>query len=192
MPADKRTEKSPLQSARNLRSKTECCRICKNSIDPTNSTVEPSVKCSKCDDNFHCSCAGVSNNFFVFYILHKQTKWLCYSFHCDTMDSTEATSTSIKNIEEVASKMNADVQNLATEIFKLKNSDSSWKQEMELKIESEIDRKIDLKLPTFALKNTPRDKTSNSHEASQTHNSYRRNLVIAGVPETDNENMCRL
>lgn len=108
------------------------------------------------------------------------------------MDSTEATSTSIKNIEEVASKMNADVQNLATEIFKLKNSDSSWKQEMELKIESEIDRKIDLKLPTFALKNTPRDKTSNSHEASQTHNSYRRNLVIAGVPETDNENMCRL
>lgn len=182
MPADKRTEKSPLQNPRQLRSRTECCRLCKITLDFSKQTDEYIVKCSKCDDHFHCNCAGVSENFYVFYILQKQAQWLCFTCHSSKMDSAAATVDSIRKIEASASKMNADVQTLANEIIKLKNSDSSWKQEMEMRIETSIDKKIEERMA--ALRNLPIPRASLTNA---THVAGRKNVVIAGVPRSANE-----
>lgn len=98
------------------------------------------------------------------------------------MDSAAATVDSIRRIEDSASKMNEDVQNLASEIIKLKNSDSSWKQEMELKIETSIDKKIEERMAALQNFQVPR--------ASLPKESFvagRKNVVIAGVPRSPNE-----
>lgn len=103
------------------------------------------------------------------------------------MDSAAATIESINKIEDAASKMNADVQNLATEIVKLKNSDSSWKQEIEMKIVNTIDTKIEEKLASIQHLSEPRVNTLTEHQSRNTDNR-RKNLVIAGVPVSVNEN----
>lgn len=186
---DKRPAKSPLREDRNLRSKSDCCRICKSPIDPVNAQ-ESSVQCHKCDNVFHCSCAGVSHNFFVYYIKQKNSPWFCYTCHCETLNSAASSVSAIKKIEDAAAKMNKDVQCLTTEVLKMRNSDSSWKQEFEIKIDSVIDKKIEEKLQSLQSVVTNPTISSDGISGATTHSShssYRKNLVISGLPETENE-----
>lgn len=192
---EKRPAKSPLREDRNLRSKSDSCRICKSPIDLV-SANEPSVQCHKCGNAFHCSCAGVSNNFFVFYIMQKSSPWFCYTCHCETLECAASSVSAVKKIEDAAAKMNKDVQSLTTEVLKMRSSEGSWKQEFELRIDSVIDKKIEEKLQSLpqpiVTNHTPPIDGVSGAMAHSSHSSYRKNLVISGLPETDNEDTVRV
>lgn len=184
--SNRRNDKSPTHNQRNKLRSRESCRICRNNIE---NLSESSVTCSKCKCIFHCSCAGVSENFYVYYIQQKKEDWFCYTCLCAKQVASEANFDSIRNIEAVASKLNNDVQCLTSEILKIKNNDASWRQEFQLNITETIDKKIDERL---AMLNHAPIRSTNEHQRtsnSQQSNSYRKNLIISGIPEVESENI---
>lgn len=188
---DKRKNDSPNKDSqhppkqRTLRSNMESCRICKGSTTPQ---TEPAVKCSECGDLFHLSCAGVSANFFSFYIQQKKKAWHCYTCDCEHREATKANAIAINNIESLANHVSDQVKSISTELLKLKNQDNSWKQEFECKISDVIDQRIEEKLSTIRGDPAPQHSTQATTH-SNTANAYSRNLIITGIPEHENENV---
>lgn len=190
---DKRNDKSPLHNPRTLRSKSDTCRICKDTVDVSNTdnSSEKGVSCSGCNYVFHLTCGGVSHTFYTHYILQQRKPWYCYLCDSELRQAAAASVKAIKKIEETAAKVNSDVQILASEIQILKNNESSWRQEFECRIDDSINHKIEAKFAE--LNRNQASSNFNTHsavpETAVGNSSYRKNLVINGVPENGNENV---
>lgn len=89
---------------------------------------------SNYEDQLHCSWVGSTYNFNSNELPAKASQTV--QLHLSLFD----------NGLPLQREDTANVQNLIIEIIKPKNSDSSWKQEMEMKIDSINDRKIEEKL----------------------------------------------
>lgn len=151
----------------------------------TNTTDEciDALKCSICDSTFHLNCAGVSRDFFVYYIQQKAKPWSCYSCDCDIRSETKSNAEAIRKIESLANQMNSQVQAISDEVTKFRYQDHSWKKEFEVKVSELIDQKI-----TESLNARPANAFS-SHAPPSNISSHNKNLIITGVPQEENENV---
>lgn len=179
--------KNPGKSLRSQRSRMDLCRICRGNtilVAKDKDELADSVKCTTCGHNFHLSCAGISTNFFCFYIQQQNKPWNCYSCDCETRISSNLDGHAIAKFESLANQMNSQVQALSEELMKVSNQNHSWQQEFECKLSDIIDQRIENKVQALSSVPQPIVSTLNT-----TSNPYRKNLIITCVPEHVGENV---
>lgn len=139
------------------------CRICKAKDSRQN---EIKINCCKCKRHHHLNCAGISMEFYNCYIITKKMQWLCYICESETM---EGNMESINKVEEL-------INSAHTEIQKIKQQNSTWKQELEVKINEKV-------------RNEVKKQVNNIQPPKMNDMSRRKNLLITGVPKVENEDI---
>lgn len=152
--------RSPPFSA-GTRSKTSTCRIC-NTKDTSQN--EAKLVCCYCNRNHHLICAGVSTQFYECYVITKKMDWHCYMCE-DNLNK--------KNMDSI-NTISSLLQTASTEIEKIKQQNSSWKQEFEVKVKETVQIEV--------MKATRNIRVPNNDNYS----SRRKNLIISGIPKHDN------
>lgn len=145
-------------------SKAEICRICKRE----GNQEEIKVVCNGCNQLHHLSCAGITSNFYQYYILNKKINWHCYL--CDNETRTE-------NLQSI-NRMNQLVKEFNSEIQKINFQNHTWKQEIEIKLTEKIE--IEVAKQTKELQNVTQNSQNNRL-------LRRKNLIVSGVPHNENE-----
>lgn len=175
---------SPLQNLRATRSKGEVCKICKNNtVFGQISNPNPAVMCTTCSNAFHINCAGVSDNFYLHYVLNKAKPWYCYECEVESREEAKNTVATICKIEKMANT-------ISTELVKLKSADSCWRQEFETRMIEIIDNKISeaqVNQPSNPDVAQPSVSSHLSNAASMS--SFRKNVIITCVPINPEENV---
>lgn len=150
------------QRATRSNPRNEYCRICKKEVKQN----DIKLLCNVCKIYHHIDCAGVSQKFYQYYIETKKVQWHCYL--CDTEIRTQ-------NMESI-NKIHTLVSNVSTEIEKIKQHNSSWKQELKVEVMDQIKEEVGKQVSKF---NIPQND----------HYNRRKNLIINGVPKQENENI---
>lgn len=167
-----------------MRSKGDVCKICRhNTVFGQSDNPNPAVLCTICSNAFHTTCAGVSEGFYLHYILTKGKPWFCYECEVQSREEARDSVAAISRVERMASA-------ISSELMKLQSQDSCWRQEFETRMTEMMDKKITE--AQIAATNNP--ETARHGHASHSSNtnattSHRKNVIVTCVPINPEENV---
>jgi len=168
----------PHITAQRKTTRTGLCKICSKQFGSGGI-----INCHSCDAAFHHSCTGVTNQFYEHFIVTEGCAWYCHYCQTNLLKSSSSIAMQIEDAKkEIQKAVDTQFNTLQATIF-------THKQETDYKL-ARLEESLKKEILTVKQSNSP----STSYEMQSRINFLeaqikKRNLLINGVPTSENEDL---
>jgi hypothetical protein len=158
--------------------RTGMCKICSKQFG-----AGGIISCHHCNNTYHHSCSGITEQFYQHFIISEGCPWYCYNCETQLLQTSSAVTDSIEEAKTaIQQAVDQQFNTLRATIFTNKQESDMKLAELEKKLKQEID----------AVKQI--NHTTPDHETLSRVNFLeaqikKKNLLISGIPTTHNEDL---